>query len=357
MLESFCQRGKAARAILPRHSPSALRGDALNLNRSEQTDRLILIAPISTAPPPPVHVDPDGVVLLLHSSVLSAQKIGRFCEKQAEQFRLLTQAKMLFPDCQRLQACHLFRTSVAEQVHVQKVGDKGWLWFQHLQTCRLPFCPVCGPREAYNRRREIVSIARGADSFGYAPYRLTLTARHSSTDDVTALIRGQLDAAKGMASGGAALSSKLKRAGIEYGGLSRVLEYVWNPTTGHNPHTHASLFAAPAPLELVSEIVGNAWAKHGKRAGLDVDSMSANVRPLFTPDGTEDFELVAYQHKDGQRQNPSKDGLTPIELLRAFERGDQHAGQVWLEHARALADTTAHIMQTSGKLKRFRGTV
>ena len=249
-------------------------------------------------------------------------------ERQAERYRLLPEARKLLPENGRIQNCQQARIDASRPVRAFQAPG-GLIYFDNLQTCGKLFCPVCGPRIQWRRRQETVRLAQGAERHGLDVLRVDWTHGHHRDDELEKLLAQQRAAFRAMGAGKAALSQKLKRAGVHYAGMRRALDYV-HGDSGHHPHQHGALLLDAGRIEDVTGILKDRWAAATRRAGLSTGGVGVVVAQV-------DAAGAGYLYKTGERPDaPSQHGRTPHQLLRASAAGDTRAGMLWQEYARAV---------------------
>jgi hypothetical protein len=90
------------------------------------------------------------------------------------------------------------------------------------------------------------------------------------------------------------------------------------------------LLDALAPIPDVTSIIADCWQKATRHAGLTVGTGAVLVEPM-------DVDGSGYLYKSGMRDDhPDQRSWTPYQLLRAAVAGDDLAGELWDEYARAL---------------------
>lgn len=267
-------------------------------------------------------------------------------ERQAERYRLQSTARKLLPEVGRLQNCGVARVDASKPVQVFGHPVTGALYLGNVQTCGKWYCPTCGPRLQAMRRRETVRLAEVAAGDGWGLLQANYTFGHGAADDITGLLALQREAFKRGSAGKRALSQRLKRAGIDYAGQRRALDYTYG-LSGHHPHEHAVLVVDADWADEVAELVAEHGADMLRRAGLDCGAAGVTVQMI-------DAAGAGYLFKSGQRPDaPGQTSRTHFQLLRDAAAGDDHAGAVYRELARAT-DGMRLVSTSPGLKKRFR---
>ncbi len=312
-------------------APPPFRDSLVSYARTSSPPPLRLSALQTPAQRAAVHSSSPSTAAILQAStaandVWNGLELGRWVR---EQHALHERARKRLPENVRLQDCLTAPISPGLPVKVY-VSPKGALHFDNLRTCGQAFCPYCGPRLMRDRRAETKRLAAAAHRSGLQTVRVDLTHGHRPGDQLADLIDAEQKAFAIMGSGKSALSGKLRRAGVGYRGMRRAADIMHGPT-GWHPHHHAlMLLDARASIPDVTSIITDRWAAATQHAGLTVGAGAVLVELV-------DVDGAGYLYKTGVRDDqPDQYGRTPYQLLRAAVAGDDLAGELWDEYARAL---------------------
>ncbi len=238
---------------------------------------------------------------------------------------------------ERVSTCTRFIKRDRACVDVFTDGQRAW--FKGLQVCgSVWICPVCAVRVSERRREELQQAIDQALGQGYGVQLLTLTFSHGVSDRLHETLPCFGAALRRLKSGKA--WQGLKR---RYGflGAVRALEV----TYGHNgwhPHSHELLFTGRPLTKLEQAMLRNAiyvlWRRAVTASGLPAPNREHGVDVRGATDaagyvGKWGFasELVRPQAKRGKRK-----GRSPWGLLVDYALGDERAGRLFREYAKAF---------------------
>ena len=222
--------------------------------------------------------------------------------------------------------------------------EDGRAWYHGLYRCGdVWLCPHCSKKIAAGRRTELAEAVIEADVQGMAVAMVTYTFPHQRTDDLRELVakfakaRSKLRACR-------AWKRFVNRWGVE--GEVKALEVTHGEANGWHPHAHnLTFFAAPIPEDRREEFAADlyeAWKTVCIRADLPAPSREHGVHVLWydlaaaggTAQVAADYvagwsaiqELTGATSKAGRRS-----GRSSWALLDDASRGDERAGQLWLD--------------------------
>jgi len=195
---------------------------------------------------------------------------------------------------------------------------------------------------------------------------MSLTLQHSQGDTLKGSLDALLDARERLKAG-RAWQNFIRDFGIV--GTISALESTYG-VNGHHPHSH-NLLVSRVPLDAaaVHAFIFPRWLagllEHGKSAtserGVHVRTAKSDVadyvakwghepRNLKRPNGwTIEHELT----KSVSKMSRGDQGFTPLDLLQAFNAGDDRAGEVWQEYA--VTFKGRHQLQWSQGLRELLG--
>jgi len=236
--------------------------------------------------------------------------------------------------------------------------------YKHLFICgSVWMCPLCAAKISERRRVELSQALENSDfDFGL----VSLTLQHSQGDKLKDSLEALLDARHRLKNGRA-----WQKFCCEFGivGTISALESTYG-VNGHHPHSHNLLvsrsrldaaavhaFIFPRWLAGLSEHERSATSDRGvhvRTAQSDVADYVAKwghePRNLKRPGGwTIEHELT----KSVSKMSRGDQGFTPLDLLQAFNAGDDHAGEVWQEYAATFKGR--HQLQWSRGLRELLG--
>jgi hypothetical protein len=231
--------------------------------------------------------------------------------------------------------------------------------FSGVITCGCVWiCPTCALPITERRRLELqLGIRRHAQEGG-ATYLMTLTVphtRHIPLEVLDPLFTKALTAFKNCRTYKRLLGTPEKPGKYHRIGSVRSLEITFGPN-GPHPHTHDLIFADPHLLEdyYALEELRQEWTRIVLKVGLGASNERADLlehgfdlcggdyaaeyvakygrQPLLEGWGITD-ELTRSHSKTGTRVGH----LTPFALARAYQQGDEEAGELFREYARIYA--------------------
>jgi len=236
--------------------------------------------------------------------------------------------------------------------------------YKHLFVCgSVWMCPLCAAKISERRRVELSQALENSD-FSFALVSLTL--QHSGGDKLKDSLEVLLHARHRLKNG-----REWKDFCCKFGivGTISALESTYG-VNGHHPHSH-NLLVSRVPLDAaaVHAFIFPRWLagllEHGKLAtserGVHVRTAKSDVadyvakwghepRNLKRPNGwTIEHELT----KSVSKMSRGDQGFTPLDLLQAFNAGDDRAGEVWQEYA--VTFKGRHQLQWSRGLRELLG--
>jgi hypothetical protein len=224
-------------------------------------------------------------------------------------------------------------------------------------------CPLCAAKISERRRVELSQALENSDFFFGL---VSLTLRHSRGDTLKGSLDALLDARQRLKK-----HRDWQNFCRDFGivGTISALESTYG-VNGHHPHSH-NLLVSRRPLDAVAVhgFIFPRWlaalSDHDRSAtwerGVDVRTAESDVadyvakwghepRNLKRPSGwTIEHELT----KSVSKMSRGDQGFTPLDLLQAFNAGDDRAGQVWQEYARVFKGR--HQLQWSRGLRELLG--
>jgi hypothetical protein len=220
-----------------------------------------------------------------------------------------------------------------------KGAGPGRAFYQGLQVCSSVWaCPVCASKITERRKLELQGAVAVAKDKGLSVQLLTLTVPHGLGDDVNVILSKMTAAWSKLNQGRTGMAF---RARLGLRGTVRALE-VTHGANGFHPHFHALLFldGALSP-DQVNQIISPRWQSVAQRAGLPKPSDKHGCR---VDDGQKAAAYIAKGSNWGLEAELTKGHLkrgkqgsrTPMDLLRAFELGDTHAGALFNVYAKAF---------------------
>jgi hypothetical protein len=236
--------------------------------------------------------------------------------------------------------------------------------YKHLFVCgSVWMCPLCAAKISERRRVELSQALGNSDfSFGL----MSLTLQHSQGDTLKESLDALLGARHRLKSG-RAWQNFIRDFGIV--GTISALESTYG-VNGHHPHSH-NLLVSRVPLDAaaVHAFIFPRWAgglsEHGRSAtsdrGVDVRTAKSDVADYVAKWGHEprNFKCPSkwtVEHeltKSVSKMSRGDQGFTPLDLLQAFNVGDDRAGQVWQEYASTFKGR--HQLQWSRGLRELLG--
>lgn len=210
--------------------------------------------------------------------------------------------------------------------------------YRGLATCGSVWtCPVCASKISEKRRIELeAAVAKS----GLTPVLVTVTLQHSRQDPLKDLIEDLTNTLRSLKSGGWWQRFKDQHRVKAY---VSSLEVTWGAENGWHPHKHWLLFVE-MPVDQVNSDQLKAQltarytellAKVGRYAsnyyGIDLivgQPAAVEVGRYVTKWGLAS-EVTKAVVKNG------RSGLSPWQLLEAYAEGDQQAGALFVEYAKA----------------------
>jgi hypothetical protein len=236
--------------------------------------------------------------------------------------------------------------------------------YKHLMVCgSVWMCPLCAAKISERRR---VELSQALENSGFSFGLMSLTLQHSRGD----VLKGSLDAllhGRGRLKNGDGWENFCREFGIV--GTISGLETTYG-VNGHHPHSHNLLvsrgpldaaavhaFIFPRWVAALSECDRSATSERGvhvRTAQSDVadyvGKWGHEPRNLKRPCGwTIEHELT----KSVSKMSKGDQGFTPLDLLQAFNAGDEQAGKIWQEYARTFKGR--HQLQWSRGLRELLG--
>lgn len=214
--------------------------------------------------------------------------------------------------------------------------------FGGLQRCGSVWqCPLCATKISERRRLELrEGVERWRDRGGEL-LLITYTVCHKWADDLKSTLGGLLKARKGLLSGKAAIGFNRR---YQVAGRVRALETT-HGRNGWHPHVHELTFVgAGCDQAAILGELRERWARRVAAAGLrDVNSHGVDV--AFS-----DLDVGDYIAKFGRERTWDVEhemtkavvkagrlgSRGPIGLLADYLAGDQGAGALWRQYARAF---------------------
>lgn len=271
-------------------------------------------------------------------------------------FHLLKTAATLLPD-ERVSKCLAYLRPDAAGVEVlANTAEKRAKYAQLTRCGSVYMCPVCGSKIAQERNREVKLLLQGCRHYGYFVYMVTLTIPHSRNDDPLDL-RSRLSAATSTVFGSKAWRAWCKSLGFL--GMVRAVEVTHSEANGFHPHIHAlMIFETPTydQARNMRRFIYDQWAAAAVKHGFDRPSYAHGVNITRTDwdrgcvvneFGDESFELGDYISKLGgwgdaeeltlsNRKKAKKGGRSPAQLLSDAANGDERAGYLFQQYAKAF---------------------
>lgn len=264
--------------------------------------------------------------------------------------------------------CHRARISKDSGVQVLHIPGANKARYGNLQVCaNVWLCAVCGGVISEARRMELTS---GFEGSGLFKVLITYTLRHNIKDTCADML-DVLRRARKLMKGNGAYQRRLKE--LQLVGQVCNTEVLHNVKNGWHVHFHeAMVFERELTDRELAELEHRSrrvWSRSLQRCGRDATwkhgvTLTANesdwqsylAKQDTLPTWTIDHELTksAMKTRDGSADDVER-GRTMYELLALYGAGDERAGQLWLEFARAFKG--AHQLQWSRGLKERLGIV
>lgn len=262
----------------------------------------------------------------------TAKTVGQIDGRRAR-FRRQRHAAKLLGDAGRVGLCRwsVVSKSAGVSLVTSHYGDDPTrhAHFEGLQTCgSVWLCPCCSARISETRRGELNSLLSWARREGHVVQMITLTARHGREDDLGELLDGMKKAKKAWAQHRTYRALKPLLVGSV-----TATEVTGGGAHGWHPHYHVMVITrSPVDLEALRE----PWLASLRGAGLEgggaaFDVQDANEAGAYVAKWGAAEELALSGEKKGRA------GRTPAQLLAAScDDGDDRAGQLWREYAKAF---------------------
>jgi len=236
--------------------------------------------------------------------------------------------------------------------------------YKHLFVCgSVWMCPLCAAKISERRR---VELSEGLENSDFYFALVSLTLQHWQGDKLA----GSLDAllhARHRLKSGEAWQNFIREFGIV--GTISALEPTFG-VNGWHPHSH-NLLVSRSPLDAaaVHAFIFPRWL-----AGLlECDRSATSERGVHVRTARSDVAdyVAKWGHEPRNFKCPSKwtveheltksvskmsrgdQGFTPLDLLQAFNAGDDHAGEVWQDYAGTFKGR--HQLQWSRGLRELLG--
>jgi hypothetical protein len=235
---------------------------------------------------------------------------------------------------------------------------------KHLTVCgSVWMCPLCAAKISERRRVELSQALENSDFyFGL----MSLTLQHSQGDKLKDSLDALLHARHRLKQ-----NKDWKNFCCDFGivGTISSLESTYG-VNGHHPHSH-NLLVARRPLDAaaVHDFIFPRWlaglSENDRSAtsarGVDVRTAQSDIADYIAKWGHEPKNLKrprgwTIEHeltKSVSKMSRGDQGLTPLDLLQAFNAGDDHAGKLWQDYARTFKGR--HQLQWSRGLRELLG--
>lgn len=260
-------------------------------------------------------------------------------------------ARNLLPS-ERVAGC--YRRPITADISMLYVGATNNAYFGGTMVCGSCWtCPVCGRKISRHRGDEIERGLRTAKALGYKVVMVTYTFRHHREFVLQNTLNRFLHAFRGMKS---ARDYKTLREQYIVGTI-RGLEVTHGEINGWHPHIHEIYILAPnTDIVAFSDVLRGMWEHAAAREGLDMDehgfrldSTDARIARYvakFQRDPAEKT-LAAWEAERGRwneaaeltqwhRKRGHDEHYTPFDLLAFAMAGDERAGFLFREYAKAF---------------------
>lgn len=262
-------------------------------------------------------------------------------ERVIQRFYLQAQARALLPD-ERVAKCLRLLRPTSELVDVLYAPAVKKAHYKGLITCgRVWFCPVCAAKIT-ERRREELTAALAKTS--YTPVMVTFTLRHKSTDSLESLLKALLSGFEAFSRDRA---GKRLKSRFRWVGYIKALE-VTHGAAGWHPHLHVLYLLEQQPdVEAMASSLKAHWLEVLQKRkfdaswahGLDVRTGNSAVKDYIAKYGRAPVK-VSWTLEHELTKSPVKvahdGGRSPFQLLADFGAGDQVAGDLFVEYAKAF---------------------
>ena len=257
--------------------------------------------------------------------------------RRAEKYVLQNTVIKLLPK-ERVRGCLRYRISSSDDVEVRYNSTREKAHYSNVQRCGSVWvCPVCSAQISEGRRQELKQAIKHHTATGGSVYLVTLTNPHYISDDLQGQLSSQKKALKHFM-GDRKPREFLK--GLGKVGHIRAMEVTYG-SNGWHPHYHILyFFESPflgGSIVLQNEL-GAIWQKCCVKAGLKKPSLEhgCDVR-----DGSYAQEYVSKwgledEVTKGHIKKGRKGSLTPWDLLRLAESGDDKAGKLFHVFAKSF---------------------
>lgn len=267
---------------------------------------------------------------------------GRFEVQKLSRFKLRRQAAEIIQSVRfnhRMVDCHARVQKGAGGVDVRVANGKSWFRGQWQCGC-VWVCPVCAPRIAESRRREMQAGLDYHLGVGGGVSLLTLTQRHTSTEPLESSLVRYAKSLKSLKSG-RAYEALRKRFGLI--GEIRTLEVTFG-RNGWHVHTHSILITRTPiegdQLEQLKDAFFVLWFQACGKHGAELPSHKHGVdvkAARYVADYVAKWGFAEELTK-GHLKKGWDGGRTPWELLAAAAEGDRMATSLWIEFADCFED-------------------
>lgn len=208
-------------------------------------------------------------------------------------------------------------------------------------------CPVCAAKITEGRRRDLAKAIANARAAGLRVVMCTYTFSHHRGDVLRVMLGKLTGAFRAMKSG---RRSQEFRSRFGLVGTVRALEVTHSDDNGWHPHIHELVFLPRSiNVEAFAVAARSAWEDAAGAKGLSMnehgfqlDDCDAKVADYIAkyghePKWDESAELTKWHIKKGRALvRSSSEHLTPFGLLRYAITGDERAGALFVEYARAF---------------------
>ena len=242
-------------------------------------------------------------------------------------------------------------------VHVLYSPSAQTAHFGGLEACHSVWmCPCCAAKITERRRLELTIALREARDLGLRVVMCTFTFRHHLGEHLPTMLKSMKRGWKLLMSGRRAQALRLAFGPV---GFVKALEVTYSDDNGWHPHMHV-LFFLPAGTS--SKAFGSAlrtlWEEAAYSAGLSMDEHgfkiddcnekvaayvakfnrdpSEDTKKAWEQGWTEANELTKWHTKLGRDEAGRPEHVTPMQLLQYAEGGDERAGRLFQEYARAF---------------------
>ena len=226
----------------------------------------------------------------------------------------------------------------------------------NLAVCGSHICPVCGPRVAQKRRKEVEDAVKWGLSQSLIPIMLTLTTRHTKADRLDSLIGQQRNALRRWKR-----HRKFSKAKKQIPHIISAFEETVGKN-GWHPHIHLLMFVRADSLNKALRLIASlrdAWTLAAKAEGLEVGR--SGYKATVSTEGNEAKAASIYMTKAWGKTDDSSlkvvgtktwgiaeeitltfakkaygKSRTPFKLLIDAYQGDSHALGLWQVWVKAV---------------------